>query len=99
MKPVANSFCFEFDFQKGDSLNQCLEMLLGSLDYLEENIREGSEWKKELGMIGIYDFLATQNAKQQLLALNFLEKVVPRLADAGKFFALFKLEQPKLDQN
>jgi hypothetical protein len=35
-------------------------MLAGAVDYLEQNVGEGSEWKKELSMIGVQHFLKTQ---------------------------------------
>ena len=74
---------FSIKLQKGESLNQCLEMLTGAIDYLDENIREGSEWKKELGMIELSHFMTTQNATHQLSALIFFEKAVSRLKDTG----------------
>ena len=64
-------------------MSQCLEMLTGALDYLDQNVREGSEWKKELGMIQIDNFLNSKNPDQQLSSLNFVEKVVPWLAESG----------------
>ncbi len=47
-----------------------------------QNVREGIEWKKELGMIGLDHFLSTQNTTHQLSALNFLEHIIPRLKDS-----------------
>jgi hypothetical protein len=75
-------------FQKGESLSQCLEMLTGAIGYLEGNVSEGSEWKKELGMIEIEHFLKSKNSEHQLFALNFVEKIAPRLFDSGNLQVL-----------
>ena len=65
------------------ALNQCLEMLKETLDVLDQNIRDGSKWNQELGMIQINHFLTSKNTDQQLSSLNFVEKVIPRLAESG----------------
>ena len=61
---------------KGECLTQCLEMMQGSVDYLRANVKEGSEWKKELGMIDLEYFLSHPKTENQLAALCFTEKIM-----------------------
>ena len=46
-----------------EALSQCLELLAGTLPYLKTNVesRGGSDWTKELSMIGAKDFLRTNH--------------------------------------
>jgi len=60
-------------------------MLIGAMDLLDEKIADGSEWKKELGTIEIEYFLNLQNSDNKVHALNFVEKVVPRLKESGNW--------------
>ena len=84
-KNCCNSTSWEFFFQKSESLSQSIEMLTGTLDFLDEKIREGSEWSKELGTIEVEYFLNLQNSDHKFHALNFVAKVIPRLAESANW--------------
>ena len=46
-----------------DTLSQCLELLPGTLPYLKDNVESSgaSDWVKELGMIGVANFIKGTN--------------------------------------
>ena len=61
---------------KGECLTQCLEMMQGTVDYLRNQVVNGTEWKQEIGMIELDYFLSHPKTENQLAALNVTEKII-----------------------
>lgn len=88
----ASSFVYNLpQIQRGVALTQCISMLEGALPYFKANVESGGDWKKELGMVNIRQYLTAKagcNSDTQQAALKVM----------GKAVKLFHLECPELTQ-